>query len=304
MASWDSSTMIGLVIAAPWETTMTPRKRIWLSSTFVVLCHTGVVFLLKPPAATAQVVNGRVSDANTAGSVLNATVELLDDRGRFLSRTLTDSTGAFRLRAWISGKYFVRTTMLGYAVVTSDVLELGTGESIELSVPLTLDPVKLAPVTVRSRSRSTLTEIAVRGYYDRRDAGRRIGMGRFLDRGEIVQKGTKLSDVLRRIPGLRVFMSGPCVFISSGSNPTGTTRWNSATSTGVGKDCSTPPSNICPANVFLDGMPLKPSEVSLDQIVPLDWVEAIEVYRRAAELPAEFLSSGSCGVVAVWTRRG
>jgi hypothetical protein len=194
--------------------------------------------------------------------------------------------------------------MLGYAAVTSDVLELGTGETIELSVPMTLDPVKLAAVTVRSRSRSSLTEIALRGYYDRRDAGRRIGMGRFLDRGEIVQKGTKLSDVLRRIPGLRVFLTGPCVFIITGSNPTGTNRWEPPTSNRVMKDCTIPPANVCPANIFLDGMPLKPSEVSLDQIVPLDWVEAIEVYRRAAELPAEFLSSGSCGVVAVWTRRG
>jgi hypothetical protein len=44
--------------------------------------------------------------------------------------------------------------------------------------------------------------------------------------------------------------------------------------------------------------------ISLDTMVPLDWVEAVEVYRRASELPAEFLNSGACGVVALWTRRG
>ena len=32
--------------------------------------------------------------------------------------------------------------------------------------------------------------------------------------------------------------------------------------------------------------------------------QAIEAYRRPAELPAEFLGSGACGVVAIWTRRG
>jgi hypothetical protein len=44
--------------------------------------------------------------------------------------------------------------------------------------------------------------------------------------------------------------------------------------------------------------------VSIDQTVPMQWIETIEVYRRASEVPAEFLSRANCGVVAIWTRRG
>jgi hypothetical protein len=66
----------------------------------------------------------------------------------------------------------------------------------------------------------------------------------------------------------------------------------------------------CQANIYLDGLLIrKPSETrweiplaDIDQFVPLEWVEAIEVYRRPSETPAEFLGSAACGVVAIWTR--
>jgi hypothetical protein len=50
-------------------------------------------------------------------------------------------------------------------------------------------------------------------------------------------------------------------------------------------------------------MPLT-TEGDIDRVVPLEWVEAIEVYRRPAEMPAEFLNDGACGAVGIWTRRG
>jgi hypothetical protein len=57
--------------------------------------------------------------------------------------------------------------------------------------------------------------------------------------------------------------------------------------------------------VYVDGVQMQFNEsTSIDLLVPLDWVEAIEVYRRASEVPAEFLSRANCGVVAIWTRHG
>jgi hypothetical protein len=65
------------------------------------------------------------------------------------------------------------------------------------------------------------------------------------------------------------------------------------------------PASVCRANVYIDGVMQSFDEaISLDQTVPMDWIEAIEVYRRAAEVPAEFLGRATCGVVAIWTRRG
>ena len=48
-------------------------------------------------------------------------------------------------------------------------------------------------------------------------------------------------------------------------------------------------------------------EIALDDFVMPQDVEAIEVYRRASEVPAHFggmSTATQCGVIAIWTRRG
>ena len=60
----------------------------------------------------------------------------------------------------------------------------------------------------------------------------------------------------------------------------------------------------CPVLFFMNGMPLHlaPGQ-SLSTEVHPDEIEAIEVYRRAAEVPALYARPGSeCGVVLIWTR--
>jgi hypothetical protein len=256
--------------------------------------------LLSPRPVAAQVVRGRVLEASTSQPIRAASLELLDDRQQVLVRVTTDSTGLFRLRGWLAGKYQVRAGALGYETVSSDVLELGTGEEFALDIRLAPNAIPIDAITVVSRSTSSLKEVALRGYYDRRDSGRRIGMGRFLDRGEIEERGTRLSDVLRRVPGLRVLYYGSCVIVATSTNPSGTLRPPGSNMGG----CPVP-ARVCPANIYLDGMLITADgPVSIDQTIPLDWVEAVEAYRRPAELPAEFLGSGACGVVAIWTRRG
>ena len=268
---------------------------------FLILC----ILLLLPIITEAQVVRGRVVDAGSGQAIKIAQLELLDDRQKTLLKIVADTTGAFRLRAWQAGKYAVRVGALGYQSVTSELLEVGTGEEFELNIRLSADAIPVEAVTVVARSRPSLTEIALRGYYDRRDTGRRIGMGRFFDRSEINQRGTKLSDVVRKVPGFRVFVRGRCVYFATATNPVHTGKLTDPPVDGRGSaDCSQPPTTICVASMYLDGMLVKPDAVSLDQLVPLDWVEAIEAYRRPSELPAEFMQNGSCGVIALWTRRG
>jgi len=264
-----------------------------------------VLLLLScPSVVAAQVIRGRVLEADTDQPVRLAGLELLDDRDRVLVNATADSTGQFRVRAWMSGKYRLRATALGYRSVTSELLELGTGDEYALNIRLAADAVPIEPITVMSRSRSSLIEIAMRGYYDRRDSGLRIGMGRFLDRGEIEQSGTRLTDVLRRVPGLRIHIDGRCAYIVVGSNPVGTNRLDGSGQRMQG-ECQPPP-RICTASLYVDGLLVRyaGNSIPLDQMLPLEWVEALEVYRRPAELPAEFLASGACGVVVVWTRRG
>jgi hypothetical protein len=62
-------------------------------------------------------------------------------------------------------------------------------------------------------------------------------------------------------------------------------------------------SATCPVKYYVDGAPYTPDDRGMDEISVSD-VEAVEVYRRASETPAEFLDSDSrCGVVVIWTKR-
>ena len=117
-----------------------------------------------------------------------------------------------------------------------------------------------------------------------------IGMGKFYVRGEIVKMRTKLTDVLTKVPGLRVLDIGSCKINALSGNLTGSTRLSGMKENPSG-ECLHP--TVCAAAVYLDGLLLKSmGGVSWDQMVPLDWVEAIEVYRRGSEMPAEFLGNG------------
>jgi hypothetical protein len=261
------------------------------------------ILLFLPSITIGQLVRGRVVDVASGQPLKVAQLELLDDRDRVQLRAVSDSLGTFRLRGWTAGKYRLRTISIGYRTVTSDLLELMTGEEFELTVRMAVDAVPVEPITIVSRSRNSLTEIALRGYYDRRDMGRRIGIGRYLDRAEIEQKGKKLTDVLQRVPGLRIVRSNTCTYVVTTSNPGGTNSLTRVPSRTQSTSCDSAGGAVCPVNVYLDGMLMK-IEKSIDDMIPLEWVEAIEVYRRASEMPAEFLGSGACGVVGIWTRRG
>ncbi|HEX8905419.1 MAG TPA: hypothetical protein VF771_11280, partial [Longimicrobiaceae bacterium] len=63
-----------------------------------------------------------------------------------------------------------------------------------------------------------------------------------------------------------------------------------------------PARRACVAQLYVDGV-FRPGEIS-EEVQPAE-VEAVEIYRTAAEVPPEFRREGSaCGAILVWTRRG
>jgi hypothetical protein len=61
----------------------------------------------------------------------------------------------------------------------------------------------------------------------------------------------------------------------------------------------------CMVKVYLDGVQVRDLfDLPIDNLISPSLVHAVEVYRRASELPAEFGGSDArCGVAAIWTRR-
>ena len=62
------------------------------------------------------------------------------------------------------------------------------------------------------------------------------------------------------------------------------------------------PQGYCTPVVYLDGVRIA-MDMALDQIAPVQVLEAAEVYRSASEAPVEYAGGmGGCGVIVLWTK--
>jgi outer membrane receptor for ferrienterochelin and colicin len=128
---------------------------------------------------------------------------------------------------------------------------------------------------------------ALRASAAQRVAERRyLGLGRFVDREEIVRRGQPpLAELLRSVPGVRVTGSGPHAMVTMARV-----------------------AHSCYPVVFLDGTRLnrafdEPGEIaSILAMIPGRTIETVEVYRGPAETPGDFGGADApCGVIGVWS---
>lgn len=236
------------------------------------------------PAASQVQLYGRVVDEATGEGVESARVVLLDWYGRPVSTLFTDTNGEFGHFVRRHGVYLLHVTRAGYRETTSPRLPLGEHGIIRVELRLHTDVVLLAPLEVVARSHRNGSAVL-----DNFRARMESGMGTFVTRADIErQRPTLVTDVLATLPGVRLENAGGSgtrrmVFMRSG----------------------------CPAQIYVDGFHINrtmgpgDSGLTVDDVISPGSVEGIEVYRGLATIPAEFLSSSSsCGVVAIWTRRG
>jgi TonB family protein len=107
--------------------------------------------------------------------------------------------------------------------------------------------------------------------------------GRFVYRDDITRMQVlRASDVLRRVPGVRIAVDG------------------------VGRSDVRLRGNACTPLFWLNGTPLGEAPYDIDQLPP-SAIEAMEIYPSAATVPLEFrgnLRVQGCGVIVLWTREG
>ncbi len=62
----------------------------------------------------------------------------------------------------------------------------------------------------------------------------------------------------------------------------------------------------CSPQIWVDGLPQSVgADFALDFIIPLEALAAVEVYRRATEVPLQYGGSlAGCGVLLFWTKTG
>lgn len=287
----------------------TPRRRRKLEAT-ALLFALASLFAVRAPA---QAVRGHVLEAESRKPVAGARVTLVRTDDTSGAVAISDEDGGFLVRSRTAGLFQLEVTRLGYRPQREGPFALARDQVVELDVMMPLVPYTMDPVTVTAEVNTRFLQNV--GFYERK----RADFGHFITRDQIEsRRASRPTDLLVAIPGVailpdprspgrvrlqmrgthpaqggacapRVYLDG-LIVIRGDSRPVG--------GGGTAKEDE--------IERALDGDPRNP-EPSLDDVVDPDQIEAIEVYRSASQVPAQFGGTSvytRCGVVVIWTRHG
>ena len=240
------------------------------------LALAGLILLSVTPSRGAAVaaqegpagrIVGRVVDQEKGNPVEGAELRV---RGTRLMR-VSDPAGRFMFELVPAGTQVLEVSHLAYRVRT-DSIQVLTGETLEIEVSLSPDPVRLEPLVVTVRSKV----LEASGFYVRRGQGL---SGVLLTREQIEERRpARLTDLFVSIPGARIAhrdgVGGSVVVFPRGNLMEGET---------------------CFPDVWVDG--IITTIVDLDQFHP-DQVGGLEVYQGAGT-PLRYNSA--CGAILIWT---
>ena len=184
---------------------------------------------------------------------------------------VTDSAGRFALADLPAGRQVIRI-LYRDSVSYQHPIKLTAGKTLTLSVLLDVDAIELAPIVVEAKS--LRAERSLAGFYDRR----KWGFGRFYTQQDLERRrGLPLRSLLSESGVSMRCGSGYCIPLTST----------------FGRQCV--------MSLYLDGLWLPADQLDL---VHLDELAAVEVYKRGFDVPEEFqFSFGStCGAALLWSR--
>jgi hypothetical protein len=219
--------------------------------------------------APKSVVNGRVIEDGAGRGVADAEVRV---QGSDVV-AVTRADGTFQLPDLPAGVHRLGVSHVGYQG-RQDSLRVEQSTRLQLTITLARTVIALKPIEVQVRSR--VLERA--GFYERQERG----MGTYVSRYEWENRMPRVpSDVMRAVAGVRV------VPLRRGVGSAVLDRSN------------------CAFRYVLDGARIG-STFNIDDM-PVEWLEAIEIYKGPAEVPAQFTfppsqQRANCGVIVIWTR--
>lgn len=290
---------------------------------FVSLCLLGGLTII-PTVSQSQTVSGAVRDREGGAAVGSAQVTVLDTLGTVVTTVGAESKGEFRVTLEHHGVYRIRVSALGYAEALSDVFTLEPLESLQVDLWLSPEPIGLPALEVRSRRRPLMDNVMLQGFVERREKG----WGRFLTRDQIeVRDAGTVAQVLGTVPGVTIvrhpnqaehggwylikFNRAAPSLSSLSMSPGCVIHPNTPDCVAKGVDperlAQEYVSGGCPPVFYIDGGKVHDAGYVTEilNVTPPSHIEAIEVYRGASEMPAEFGGTDArCGVVVIWTRRG
>lgn len=185
----------------------------------------------------------------------------------------SDSAGRFALEGLPAGRVTVSVRRLGYEPANL-VLDLVAGRRDSLFVTLVALPLTLPGLTSTA---DAYLRLHLADFFRHRENG----VGRYYERSQITaMRVGQLSDVMRRMPGVRV---------SPDRNGRYTLRMGRST-------------RNCQPDFWVDNV--RAHMLNVDDI-PVTDIEALEVYNGPSGLPPEYnnrFGNPACGAIVIWTR--
>jgi hypothetical protein len=240
----------------------------------------------------AQTVHGKVLDAATGEGVSEAAVKAVDAEGHDQGHARTAADGSFRLQLRVPQGVRIQAQRAGYRPTLTAELPVAAHEAVEVEVRLSAAALAIEPLRVTARVEPPRRRsLELNGFYARE----RMGIGRYVRREDFENRGnTDLAHVLSRVQGAAIHYQGVKQYIYFTRN--GKPRLNQSIR---GSD------SACLPRLFLDGTKVTyDAQNDINAVVSPNQIEAIEVFRGASEIPAQYNDSNSmCGVILIWTRQ-
>jgi hypothetical protein len=250
---------------------------------------TFALLLLVAAPIHAQQIHGVVLEDVTRRPLALVELTVLDGN-KPIGKVVSDTSGHFEAQLSKSGAFKLIASRLGYKTFTSERVEVGRDELVDMEIFLAVNAIPLEPLRVTARSQVESEFLTSVGYYDRQ----KQGIGHFLSGVQIEKRNAVvLSEVLTSVPGVKLLRADR-----------GVTKRSEIT---FGRGAVA--MRQCVPAVFIDGALARmggqprPNDLPLDDwVMPRD-IEAVELYHGAASAPPMFNQQAQCGVVAIWTKR-
>ena len=243
--------------------------------------------------ALAQTIDGTLMEAGSDRPISLGLVIMMTTQGDSVTSAVTDSQGRFSLRAEEPGEFLLIASAFGFKETRAGLFELGRDGHMDIEFRVGAQAMPIDGILVELQRPSIQHQLIRNGYVRRLQRG----LGVFITPYDIEKSGAiSTPDLFRNIPGVAVRMVGGGLSAHLGES----VQFASAM-------------GYCTPTMYVDGQRLTPQVVAaqpLGMLLPLGDIDAVEVYRRPAEVPIEYAGTvssrdsdpGACGVIVVWTR--
>jgi carboxypeptidase family protein len=275
--------------------------------------------LIGAQAADGQILRGLVFDSDTDTPIPLATVTLISSRGEAITSVVSTEEGFFQIESDEGGALMLRAVAPGYRPARAGPFEMGDDEVRVVELRLSPQPFDLEGLLVEGTTQgSPGNRLTENGFWERYAEGR----GQFLTPAEVANSDAMFTPQL-----LRVLEH---VISQEGATPwTVWPRFREAAGSMLAEPARdraqslVPGYRYCEPRIYVDnawvnrpGFGLRgnaddpddlddPGVGGLDDVIPLEYVEAVEVYWGPFQAPMRYQGSSAenpCGVILIWSR--